>query len=282
MDRSQKTASHDDLDDKTKIERPIDLNRWPETKNNSVDRSMFSSDTFCFLVSCSMMLYCRLICFLLCHWYSVHWSSNKSLEEIGKRVMHHRRASSSSRGLNVLESVLDFCCFCYSAACWLVSVQSCDLLAAFSTIMAYVVVEILDLDTSISRSRHFEIEEEGVLSWPELKSAFPDATMAFSISTKRSTNGSRTLFSLASIATVWLFFPYICIMRGRRQEFLHCCRMKLCDEGIFPKVGDRWRSTSRYKVARPFGMSLLMREKSRSVKWYGSSEKRYSDRIRQN
>ena len=49
------------------------------------------------------------------------------------------------------------------------------------------------------------------------------------------------------------------MVRARRQEFLHCRRMQLRDEGIFPKVGDRWRNSCRYKVGRPEGMSLLMR-----------------------
>ena len=42
--------------------------------------------------------------------------------------------------------------------------------------MAYVNVKILDLDTSIVRSRCFEVEEEGALSLALLKSAFPDAS----------------------------------------------------------------------------------------------------------
>ena len=42
--------------------------------------------------------------------------------------------------------------------------------------MVYVTVKIVDLDTSISRSRCFEVEEEGGLSWLALKSAFPDST----------------------------------------------------------------------------------------------------------
>ena len=42
--------------------------------------------------------------------------------------------------------------------------------------MAYVTVEILDLDTSIIRSRHFKVKEEGALSLALLKSAFPDAS----------------------------------------------------------------------------------------------------------
>ena len=42
--------------------------------------------------------------------------------------------------------------------------------------MACVNVEIIDLDTSISHSSHFKVEEEGGLSWLALKSVYPDAT----------------------------------------------------------------------------------------------------------
>ena len=42
--------------------------------------------------------------------------------------------------------------------------------------MACVNVEIIDLDTSISRSCCFNVKEEGGLSLLELKSVFPDAT----------------------------------------------------------------------------------------------------------
>ena len=51
------------------------------------------------------------------------------------------------------------------------------------------------------------------------------------------------------------------MMRARRQECVRCCRMKLRDEAIFPKVGDQWRTNCLYKVVRPYSMSLLMRRK---------------------
>ena len=41
--------------------------------------------------------------------------------------------------------------------------------------MAYVNVQIIDLDTSISHSSRFDVKEEGGLSLLELKLIFPDA-----------------------------------------------------------------------------------------------------------
>jgi hypothetical protein len=42
--------------------------------------------------------------------------------------------------------------------------------------MDYVTVEILDMETSISRSYCFNVEEQGGLSWLTLKLAFPNST----------------------------------------------------------------------------------------------------------
>ena len=39
--------------------------------------------------------------------------------------------------------------------------------------MAYVTVEILDLDTSIIRSRHFKVKEEGALSLVAIEISLP-------------------------------------------------------------------------------------------------------------
>jgi hypothetical protein len=76
--------------------------------------------------------------------------------------------SSSARVLQVFS--LSLCCSS------IIAVTGCTILVPSTlSIMAYVTVKILDLDTSISRWHHFKVEEEGGLSWLELKTAFPDS-----------------------------------------------------------------------------------------------------------